>query len=258
MNPMPQLEPLLKQLRLSGVVDSLEARNRQAIEGRLAYTDFLALLLQDEIARRDQRHFAQRLRRAQVMGDKTLDRFKPEICPGLNSGLLADLSTCRFIEEHAPVLVVGPPGTGKSHLAQALGHCALRAGYEVLFTTQSKLMTHMNAARATNGYGRRLQQLARIDLIIIDDFGLKPLRTPHDEDFHDLISERYERKAILLTSNLDFEEWSAAFPNKLMAAATLDRLRDGAYRVLLDGETKRRFREIPAEMRGADIRSKKA
>jgi DNA replication protein DnaC len=250
MNPMPQLDPLLKQLRLSGVTDSLEARNRQAIEGRLAYTDFLALLLQDEVARRDQRHFAQRLRRAQVMNDKTLDRFKPDICPSLNTALLADLATCRFVEEHAPVLIVGPTGTGKSHLAQALGHCALRGGYEVLFSTQSKLMAQLNAARATNGYARRLQQLARIDLIIIDDFGLKPLRPPHDEDFHDLISERYERKATVLTSNLDFDEWAAAFPNKLMAAATLDRLRDGAYRVVLDGETKWRFRELPAELRG--------
>ena len=111
-------------------------------------------------------------------------------------------------------------------------------------------MTYLNAARATNGYARRLQQLARIDLIIIDDFGLKPLRPPHDEDFHDLISERYERKATLLTSNLDFGEWAAAFPNKLMAAATLDRLRDGAYRVVLDGETKRRFRDLPPESRG--------
>ena len=207
MNPMPQLEPMLKQLRLSGILDSLEARNRHAIESKLAYIDFLALLIQDEVARRDQRQFAQRLRKAQVLNDKTLERFDFAHSPAVNHALIADLATCRFVTEHAPVLIVGPTGTGKSHLAQALGHCALRQGFEVLFTTHNKLLGQLHAARATNAYERKLQQLVRIDLIIVDDYGLRPMRSPQDEDFHDLIAERYEHVSTLITSNL---LWTAA------------------------------------------------
>ncbi|TMH37327.1 MAG: ATP-binding protein [Betaproteobacteria bacterium] len=198
MNPMPQLEPMLKQLRLSGILDSLEARNRHAIESKLAYIDFLALLIQDEVARRDQRQFAQRLRKAQVLNDKTLERFDFAHSPAVNHALIADLATCRFVTEHAPVLIVGPTGTGKSHLAQALGHCALRQGFEVLFTTHNKLLGQLHAARATNAYERKLQQLVRIDLIIVDDYGLRPMRSPQDEDFHDLIAERYEHVSTLI------------------------------------------------------------
>ena len=257
MNPMPQLVPLLKQLRLSGILDSLEARNRQAIESKLAFTDFLALVIQDEVARRDQRQFAQRLRKAQVLNDKTLERFDFAHSPAINHALIADLATCRFVTEHAPVLIVGPTGTGKSHLAQALGHCALRLGHEVLFTTHSKLLGQLYAARATNAYERRLTQLIRIDLIIIDDYGLRPMRSPQDEDFHDLIAERYERASTLITSNLDFSEWGAAFPNKLLGAATLDRLRDGAYRIILDGESHRKPRPLPEEQKTALVKAAK-
>ena len=245
MNPMPQLDPMLKQLRLSGILESLPARNQQAIKSKLAYTDFLALLIQDEVARRDQRQFAQRLRKAQVSGDKTLERFDYAHSPSVNHAMIAELATCRFISEHAPVLIAGPTGTGKSHLVQALGHCALRAGHDVLFITHNKLLAQLHAARATNTYERKLQQLAKVDLIAIDDFGLRPMRSPQDEDFHELINERYERTTTLVTSNLDFDEWSAAFPNKLLGAATLDRLRDGAYRIVLDGETRRKPRPLP-------------
>jgi DNA replication protein DnaC len=245
MNPMPQLEPMLKQLRLSGILDSLAARNQQAIESKLAYTDFLALLIQDEVARRDQRQFGQRLRKAQVSGDKTLERFDYAHSPSVNRALIAELATCRFIAEHAPVLIAGPIGTGKSHLVQALGHCALRAGHDVLFITHNKLLAQMHAARATNTYERKLQQLAKIKVIAIDDFGLRPMRSPQDEDFHELINERYERTTTLVTSNLDLDEWGAAFPNKLLGAATIDRLRDGAYRIVLDGKTRRGPKTFP-------------
>ena len=104
---------------------------------------------------------------------------------------------------------------------------------------------------------RKLQQLAKIPLIVIDDFGLRPLRTPQDEDLHDLIAERYERASTIVTSNLDVDEWPAAFPNKLLAAATIDRLRDGAYRVILDGETRRRLRPDPAAPAGVNARTTK-
>jgi DNA replication protein DnaC len=197
------------------------------------------------VARRDQRQFAQRLRKAQLSGDKTLERFDYAHSPSVNHAMIAELATCRFVSEHAPVQIAGPTGTGKSHLVQALCHCALRAGHDVLFITHNKLLAQLHAARATNTYERKLQQLAKIAVIAIDDFGLRPMRPPQDEDFHELIAERYERTTTLATSNLDFDEWGAAFPNKLLGAATLDRLRDGAYRIVLDGETRRRPRPLP-------------
>jgi DNA replication protein DnaC len=247
MNPIPELSPQLKQLRLSGILDSLEARNRQAIEAKLAYTEFLALLIQDEVARREQKKFAMRLRRAAFRTTKTLDQFDFERLPKLNRALVHDLATGRYIQEHAPVLIVGPCGTGKSHLAQALGHCAVRQGVDVLFTTCTSLTASLNAARATGSYERKLTALARVPLLAIDDFGLKPLRPPADEDLHDLIAERYETAATIVTSNLDFTEWDQAFPsNRLLASATLDRLRHNAYCLVLDGQSYRMPRIAPA------------
>ncbi|MCC6292131.1 MAG: ATP-binding protein [Bryobacterales bacterium] len=240
MNPVPELSPHLKQLRLSGILDSLEARNRQAVDSKLAYTEFLALLIQDEVARREQKKFALRLRRAAFRTTKTLDQFDFDRLPNVNRALVHDLATGRYLTERAPVLIVGPCGTGKSHLAQALGHCAVRQGIDVVFGTCATLTASLNAARAIGAYDRKLASLARVPLLIIDDFGLKPLRTPADEDLHDLIAERYEQTATVVTSNLDFTEWDQAFPaNRLLASATLDRLRHNAYCLVLDGASYR-------------------
>jgi DNA replication protein DnaC len=251
MNPMPALIPMLKEIRLSGILDSLEARNRQAIEDKLAYTDFLALLLQDEVARRSHKKLAVRIRRANFRNQKTLEDFDFAFNPQLNRALILDLATGRYIEEKVAILIAGPTGTGKSHISQALGHCAIRQGYDVLFTSQSKMLGQLQAARATNTFERRFQSLVQTDLLIIDDFGLKPIRPPQDEDFHDLIADRYERRATIITSNLDFPEWGEAFPNRLLGAATLDRLRHGAYRVVLDGDSYRAPRPFPEKTKNA-------
>lgn len=245
MNPMPELSPLLKQLRLSGILDSLDKRNREAVEHKMPYTDFLALLIQDEVARREHKKFNLRLRRAGFRSSKTLEQFDFDFNPGIDHTLVTELSTCRFVNEQVAVLIAGPCGTGKSHLAQALGHCAVRHGHDVLFSTQSQLLGSLNAARAINTYERRFQAFARVPLLIIDDFGLKPLRAPQDEDLHDLVAERYEQGATVITSNLDFDEWGDAFPNRLLGAATLDRLRHGAYRLTLEGESYRSPRTLP-------------
>lgn len=250
-NPIPELTPQLKSLRLSGILDSLEARNRQAIEGKLAYTEFLAMLISDEVARRESKKFAMRLRRAQFRRTKTLEQFDFERLPKLNRALVHDQATGRYLHEKAPVLIVGPSGIGKSHLAQALGHCALRQGVDVVFSTCTALTQSLNAARATGTYERKLATLARVPLLIIDDFGLKPLRTPADEDLHDLIAERYEQAATILTSNLDFNEWDQAFATKrLLASATLDRLRHKAYCLELDGRSYRDAKVPPTTKKG--------
>ena len=254
MNPMPELTPMLKQLRLSGILDSLETRNRQAIEAKMAYTDFLGLIVQDEIARRSQKRLALALRRANFRNQKTLEEFDYSFNPSINRALITDLASCRFLQEKVAVFIVGPCGTGKSHIAQALGHAAVRTGHDVLFTTQSKMLSQLNAARAINNYDRFFRKLASVDLLIIDDFGLKPLRPSQDEDFHDIIAERYERRSTIVTSNLDLSEWGEAFPNRLLGAATIDRLRHGAYKVILEGKSFRSSRPPPKQPQKALVK----
>ncbi len=208
------MHPCSSNLRLSGILESLPNRNQEAIKKKLAYSEFLALLIQDEVARRENKKFTRRLRRAGFRGEKTIEGFDFDFNLGINQDQIQDLATCRFIEEKVAILIAGPCGTGKSHIAQALGHIAVRNGYDVLFTTQTKLLGQLHAARATATFERRFQTFAKAPLLIIDDFGLKPMAPPHDEDFHDLVSERYERTATIVTSNLDFTEWRDAFPNR--------------------------------------------
>ena len=259
MNPVPELAPNLKQLRLSGILDSLEVRNREAIEAKLAYTEFLSLLIHDEVARREQKKFSLRMRRAAFRAGKSLEGFDFARLPNLNRALIHDLATGRYLQEKAPVLIVGPCGTGKSHLAQSLGHCAVRQGVDVLFTTQAQLSASLNAARATGAFERKLAALARIPLLIVDDFGLKPMRPPADEDFHDLIAERYEQAATIVTSNLDFTEWDLAFPNnRLLAAASLDRLRHNAYCLTLDGASYRSPKQPPTTLKSTSAKPVKS
>lgn len=245
MNPMPQLAPTLRQLRLSGVLDSLEVRTKQAVSEQMSHMDFLAMLLQDEVARRDQKKLAMRIRRGNFRPDKTLETFDFGFNPIINRSQIQDLATCQFVEERVPVVIVGPCGTGKSHLAQALANIAARQGFDVLFINQTRLFGILQEARVTNTFERKMGLLTKLDLLIIDDFGIKPLRTPQDEDLHELIAERYERKATVITSNLDLPEWPQAFPNKLLGAATIDRIRHGAYVLVLEGNSFRSAKPLP-------------
>jgi len=145
---------------------------------------------------------------------------------------------------------VGPTGVGKSHLAQDIGHQACRQGHDVLFCSFYKAMGQLSMGRADGNFERRLQALILPKLLILDDFGLKPLAPPLDEYFHELVTERYERGSILITSNLDFPEWGAVFPNPVLAAATVDRLRHQAHRVVIEGASFRRPRPVPKKKKG--------
>jgi DNA replication protein DnaC len=236
-HPMPEINTLLRQLRLSHTIDNLPQRNRDAIAKKLAYPEFLALLLQDELLGRSNNKFKARIKRACIRSDKTLENFDFNFNPKINHTQIQELASCRFIKEKSPVLIVGPTGTGKSHIAQALAHCAIQQEIDVLWLSQTKLFSELQAARAAGRYEKKFLELTKIPFLIIDDFGLRPIRSPQDEDFHDLISQRYENASTLVTSNLDFNEWGDAFPNRLLAAATLDRLRHNAHRIILDGDS---------------------
>lgn len=239
MNAMPEIARLLKTLNLSGVLETIDIRNREAIANKLSFSEFLATILQDEIARREQKKFAARFKKSKINANKTLEQFDFGFNPKVNQQQIKDIATCQFVREKVPVLIVGPCGTGKSHLAQAIGHCAIRSTIEVLFFTQTQLFRYLQTARATGQYDKKFRLLIKVPLLIIDDFGLKPLRAAQDEDFHDVIAERYEQAATVVTSNLAFSEWGDAFPNKLIGAATIDRLRHAAYKIVLEGNSYR-------------------
>ena len=237
--PSVELERSLKSLKLSGVLECLEARTREASVNQLSHCEYLLLLTQDELLLREQRRYKNRFKRAGFKGQKTLENFNFDFNPKINRSMINDLSTCRFVQECHPLIIVGPCGTGKTHIAQALGFCAIQQGYDVLCTTQTELAEKLQAAKATHSYSKMLASLTKIKLLIIDDFGLKPLKPPQDEVLHDVISARYEQTATIITSNLSVNEWQQAFPNQLLGSATIDRLLHNAYQLKLEGQSYR-------------------
>jgi DNA replication protein DnaC len=235
-----QLVPKLKALRLSGILETLEVRNRLAIEEKLSYVEFLERLVEDEVERRSQKKLLLRLRRASFPSEKTLEGFDWSFNPSIHRQEILDLATGQWIDRKEVVLVVGPSGVGKSHLAQALGHEACRRGYSVLFTAVGKMLAHLGGGRADGTYERRLATYLRPDLLLLDDFGLRVLRGFEPEDFYEVIHERYERGSVLVTSNRDYAEWPEAFgENPLLASAALDRLAHRAHQITITGASYR-------------------
>jgi DNA replication protein DnaC len=235
----PQLSIQLRQLRMSGVMETLEARNRQAIDAQWTYMEFLSRLLEDETERRAQKQLNMRLRRSTLNTSKTLEGFDFQFNPNLNRQQILQLAACEYIREHRNLLICGPTGVGKTHLAQALGQEAARQGFDVLFLSVQKMLQHLHGGRADGSWERRFGNYLRPDLLILDDFGLKPIQPPGPEDLYDVINERYERGSILLTSNRAPNEWPDLFLDPLLASAGLDRLLDRAEVVIIRGASYR-------------------
>ena len=236
LQPHPhQLTTRLKQLRLSGILETLDVRLRQAMEEQWSHMDFLERLLEDEAERRNHKQFSLRVRRANFQPDKTIERFDFTFNPQINRAHILELANCQFVARKEPVLIVGPTGVGKSHLAQAFGHAACRRGYDVLYLNATKMLQHLNGGRADGSYERRLQSVIRPDLLILDDFGLKPLQPSAPADFYDVISERYERGATIVTSNRALNEWASLFGDPVLASAGLDRLFHNAHVLVITG-----------------------
>ena len=233
------LLPKLRQLRLSGMVHSLDLRAAQAIERQLGPTEFLALLLDDELERRSQTRLARRLAQSGCDSHKTLTDFDFSAAPGINRTLIQDLATCTFVSRHENVLLCGPTGVGKSHVANALGIEALKRDLRVLSRSTHHLLKNLHAARAGGTQPRLMAKVLKADLLILDDFGLYPLMPQGAQDLYEIISERYERASMIMTSNRAFEEWTEVFDNDLLASAALDRLTHHTHTLIIRGQSYR-------------------
>jgi len=246
MSAIDDLVPHLKKLRLSGILQSLQLRLSQASDDSLPYEEFLFRLLSDEVERRDGKQLEQRVRRANFEHARTLEDFDFHFNPNVPKAKVIDLATCSFVEQSQNVLLLGPTGVGKSHIAQALGHRACRLGKAVLYIAAQDLFKQLRAARADGSYDRRMTRFTSPDLLIVDDLGLRPLRDDEPIDLYEIIRARYERHSTLITSNRAAQELGDLFGDPLLASAAMDRLLHDAHVLILDGAS---FRNPPAERR---------
>jgi DNA replication protein DnaC len=239
MSIQDELVPVLKKLRLSGMLQTLDLRTKQAVDGEVTPSDFLFRICCDEVERREARQLEQRLRRASFESTKRLEDFEWSFNPKLPKAKILDLATCHFVEKAENVLLVGPAGVGKSHLAQALGERACRAGHSVGYVTAHRMLAQLRASRADQSHDRRMLRFTAPDLLIVDDLGLRPLEGDEPIDLYEVIRQRYERGALIVTSNRALDEWYPLFLDDLMASAAMDRLLHHAHVVVLEGHSYR-------------------
>jgi DNA replication protein DnaC len=234
-----QLTEACRKLRLSGLATSLDLRLQEATANQLPHTQFLELLLQDELNVRAQRQLERRKKAAGFRDLKPLEDFDWSFNPSIKRSQIFDLATAQFIRQHRDILLLGPPGVGKSCLAQALGHAALRAGFLVLYCSVFDLVRELQADQSPAEAQRTLMRYLKPDLLCIDDFGMKHFPPKSAESLLELIVRRHQNRSTLMTSNRPIEDWGQ-LPGDLPAAtAILDRFLQQAEIIQITGRSYR-------------------
>jgi DNA replication protein DnaC len=234
-----QLEAKLRSLKLRGMLDTLDLRLTQAQKDNLGFIQFLELLLEDEIQHRHNKRMAARIAKAHFEEGKTLEEFDFGFNPRTPTQYIRDLGTCQFLERKESIILCGPVGVGKTHLAQALGHQACRLGYKVLFTKTRRLLSDLGGGRADGTWEKRLCYYLGFDLLILDDFALKEFTKTQAEDLYELIDEHYHSGSMIVTANRSPKDWYPLFSNPVIAESALDRLISCSHVITLTGKSYR-------------------
>lgn len=234
-----QMNKKLAKLKLPGMAVTIEQRMNEAVAEKWSYSMFLETLLTDEIERRDNKRFQKRLAKSQLDLTKTLETFDFTFNPKIPVASIREMAFCGFVENKQNIFILGPSGVGKSHLAQALGHQACRNGHEVLFYCTYQLFEWIYNGRGDGTHKKRLAQIIKTPVLILDDFGLQNLSEVQQEDLYQIIAQRYEKSSTIITSNRDFDEWPSIFINPLIGTAALDRLVHKGVQIIIEGSSYR-------------------
>ena len=240
MSNMAQLQTQLKALKLSGIVETLDIRLMEAQSNQLNFSEFLAMILNDELQTRSNRKLQRLLAHAHAEAGKTIESFDFSFNHSINASIMRELGTCRFIEKGENIFFIGPTGTGKTHLAKALAHTACRQHLCVEFFNFQELFRLLKQADLANLLDKRIRPLLKADLLILDDFAFKKLDQQSSEYFYAIVDARYASKSIILTSNRAINDWGAIFPDPIMANALMDRLAHNAHQIIIKGESFRK------------------
>lgn len=229
----------MSRLKLSGMAETLEQRLEQAMKEKWSYSALVEILLTDEIERRNHKQLTLRLSKSRLDQNKTMETFDFTFNTKIQASLIRELSSCAFIGKQQNIFILGPSGVGKSHLAQALGHEACRREHDVLFYCTHQLFEWIDAGQGDGTHKRRLTQVVKAPVLVLDDFGLQPLNEMQQNDLYQVIAERYEKKSTIITSNRDFNEWPGIFANPLLGSAALDRLVHRGVQIVVEGSSYR-------------------
>lgn len=235
----PELRSVLKSLRLGKILDALPERMLLAEKQGMSFEDLLLMVLGDEVSRRESSAAGRRSREAGLDPDMVLERWDKSAAISYDKRLFAELGSLRFIDAHRHVVVLGPVGTGKTFLATALGHLACKHGYHVLFQRADLMLRSLRQSRLDNSRDALMAQLCSVDLLIIDDFALETMARDESRDVYQLFVERTGRAATIITSNRDTAEWLAMFDDMLLAQSAVDRFKNSAYDLIIEGESYR-------------------
>lgn len=245
MEPTASLRTLLKRLKLSPMLHTLPDRVAYAKKAPLSFEEFLELVLQDEVDRREQLNLQLRLQRAQFAQEQTFEGFDWNAPVTFDRERVKDLFSLTFMARKEDVIFMGPAGVGKTFLASALGHAACRAGKRVLLLRADLMLKELLASRADHSTEKAMRRLLAPDLLIVDDFGLKRLDHTSSSDLYEVIIERHKRASTIVTANRGIEEWIPLFDDPILANSALDRLAHNAHQVVIEGESYR-TRQGPA------------
>jgi len=229
----------LKSLKLSGIIKTLDIRTEEAVRGHLSYQEFFELLISDEVVNRSNNANRNRLSKAKFAQHKTIEEFNFSYQPSVSRQMIYSLATCEFLRKKENIAFIGPPGTGKSHLATSIGIKAIYQGYNVLFTTVNQMLEELYISRADNSFNQKLRKYIAPDLLILDELGLKKLNQNSVDDFYEIISRRYEHTSTVITSNKSFDEWGRILFDPVLATAILDRFVHHCHFVTIKGESYR-------------------